>query len=139
MPVVSRLRDEVRAVRVSAAEALLWMGVSTLPGTAGELLTRAQDEYGGSLAVFPDIASNHATRGWLESERGRQSDAAHALDVALDLEPKYARAHVYRGIVYARTGQLGEAIKHWQTAKSIDPDYPNIDGLIEEAKRQSGR
>lgn len=137
MPIVSRLRDEVRAVRVSAAEALLWMGVSTLPGTAGEFLTKAQDEYGESLAVFPDIASNHASRGWLESERGRQSDAARALDAALDLEPKYARAHVYRGIVYARTGQLGEAITHWQTAKSIDPKYPNIDRLIEEAKRRS--
>lgn len=139
MPIVSRLRDEARVVRVSAAEALLWMGVSMLPGTAGELLAQAQDEYGESLAVFPEIASNHASRGWLESERGRQSDAARALDVALDLEPKYARAHVYRGIVYARTGQLGAAIEHWQTAKSIDPNYPNIDRLIAEAKRQSGR
>ena len=137
MPIVSRLRDEVRAVRVSAAEALLWMGVSTLPGAAGELLAKAQDEYGESLVVFPDIASNHASRGWLESERGRQSDAARALDAALDLDPKYARAHVYRGIVYARTGQLGEAIKHWQTAKSIDPKYPNIDKLIQEAQRRN--
>jgi hypothetical protein len=136
MPVVSRLRDKIRVVRVSAAEALLWMGVSTLPGTAGELLTKAQDEYRESLAVFPDIASNHVSRGWLESERGRQPEAARALDVALDLEPTYARAHVYRGIVYARTGQLAEAIKHWQTAKSIDPKYPNIDRLIEEARRR---
>jgi predicted CXXCH cytochrome family protein len=139
VPIVSRLRDETRVVRVSAAEALLWMGVSTLPGTAGELLAKAQDEYGESLAVFPDIASNHASRGWLASERGRQSDAARALDLALDLEPKYARAHVYRGIVYARVGQFGDAIRHWQTVRSIDPNYPNIDRLIEEAKRQSGR
>jgi len=137
MPIVSRLRDEVRAVRVSAAEALLWMGVSTLPGAAGELLTKAQDEYGESLAVFPDIASNHASRGWLESERGRQSDAARELDAALELEPQYARAHVYRGIVYARTGQLDDALKHWQAAKSIDPEYPNIDRLIKEAQRRS--
>ncbi len=136
MSIVSRLRDEVRTVRISAAEALLWMGVSTLPGTAGDVLTKAQDEYGESLAVFPDIASNHATRGWLESERGRQSEAARALDVALDLEPKYARAHVYRGIVYARTGQFSEAIRHWQTAKSLDPNYPNIDRLIDEAQRR---
>jgi len=136
MPIVTRLRDEVRAVRVSAAEALLWMGVSTLPGAAGELLTKAQDEYGESLAVFPDIASNHASRGWLESERGRQPDAARALDAALELEPQYARAHVYRGIVYARTGRLDDALKHWQAAKSIDPNYPNIDRLIQEARRR---
>jgi len=139
MPIVSRLRDDVRGVRVSAVEALVWMGVSTLPGPAGELLMRAQDEYIKSLDVFPDLPSNHAARGWLESERGRQDEAARALDVAIDLDPAYARAHVYRGIVYARTGQLADAIKQWETARSIDPNYPNIERLIAEAKRQGGR
>lgn len=139
MPIVSRLRDDVRTVRAAAAEALLWLGIGTLPGAAGEFLGRAQDEYSQSLSVFPDIASNHAARGWLESERGRQHEAAKALDAAIGLEPKYVRAHVFRGIVSARSGQLADAIKHWETAKSLDPAYPNIDRMIEEARRQSGR
>lgn len=139
LSIVSRLRDDVRTVRISAVEALLWMGISTLPGAAGEVLSKAQDEYGASLGVFPDIASNHALLGWMESERGRQPEAARALDTAIDLDPAFARAHVYRGIVSARSGQLGDAIKHWQTAKSIDPAYPNIDRMIDEAKRQAGR
>jgi tetratricopeptide (TPR) repeat protein len=138
IPIVARLRDDVRTVRTAAAEALLWMNVTVLPGPAGEFLARAQDEFGASLAAFPDIVSNHATRGWLESERGRQDSAAHALDTALTLDPQYARAHVYRGIVAARSGDLGAAIKHWRDAKKIDPAYPNLDRMIAEAERQSG-
>jgi predicted CXXCH cytochrome family protein len=139
IPIVARLRDDVRTVRTAAAEALLWMNVAVLPGPAGEFLVRAQDEFGASLAAFPDVVSNHATRGWLESERGRQDSAARALDTALSLDPQYARGHVYRGIVAARSGELGAAIKHWREAKKIDPAYPNLDRMIAEAERQSGQ
>ena len=139
IPIVARLRDDVRSVRISAAEALLWMNVTTLPGAAGEFLARAQDEYGASLAAFPDIAANHTTLGWLESERGRQDAAAHALETALSLEPQHVRARVYRGIVAARSGQLADAIKHWRDAKKIDPAYPNLDRMIAEAERLSGQ
>jgi predicted CXXCH cytochrome family protein len=136
MTVVSRLQDDVRAVRVAAAEALLWMGVSRLPGAAGPVLAAAQDEYRRSLETFPDVASNHAAIGWLESERGRHDEAARALDVAIDLQPGYARARVYKGIVFARTGRYDEAIEEWQAARAIDPAYPNIDRLIDEARRR---
>jgi predicted CXXCH cytochrome family protein len=139
MSIISRLRDDVRTVRISAAEALSWMGITVLPGAAGAVLTKAQDEYIASLEIFPDVASNHATRGWLESERGRQSEAARALDEAIALDPKHVRARVFRGIVCARTGQMEEAIKHWQVAKSLDPTYPNIDRLIDEARSRAPR
>jgi len=138
-PIISRLRDDVRTVRAGAAEALLWMGIATLPGAAGEYLTRAQDEYGASLGSFPDIAANHGARGWLESERGRQEEAARALDTALSLDPQYVRGHVYRGIVAARSGQMTDALAHWREAKKLDPAYPNIDRMIEEAERRSQR
>jgi tetratricopeptide (TPR) repeat protein len=139
IPIVARLRDDVRTVRTAAAEALLWMNITTLPGPAGAMLSRAQDEFGASLAAFPDVVTNHATRGWLESERGRQEEASHALDAALSLDPQFVRAHVYRGIVAARSGQLGAAIKHWRDARKIDPAYPNLDRMIAEAERLSGQ
>ena len=49
---------------------------STLPGRAGEVLARAQDDFAAALRDFPDSASNHAALGWLDSERGRSADAA---------------------------------------------------------------
>lgn len=136
--VTARLRDEVRAVRVAAAEALLWMDVAALPDTAGTLLTRAQDEYAASLAAFPDVALNHVRLGWLQTQRGRHAEAAQALDTALRLEPSHARAHVYRGIVAARTGRHDEAIGFWEKAKALDPSLATIDQMIEEAKRRAG-
>ena len=139
MALVARLRDEVRTVRTAAAEALMWMNVTALPGAAGEFLTRAQDELGASLAAFPDVADNQATHGWLESQRGRQDTAAQVLDTALSLDPRHVRAHVYRGIVAARSGQLAEAIRHWRDARKIDPAYPNLDKMIAEAERLSGQ
>ena len=45
-------------------------GIVELPGPAGEALRKAQDEYILSLDMFPDVASNHAAKGWLEAERG---------------------------------------------------------------------
>jgi hypothetical protein len=56
----------------------------------------------------------------------------------LSLDPRLARARVYRGIVAARSGQLAEAIRHWREAKKIEPAYPNLDRMIAEAERLSG-
>ena len=71
MPLVARLNDPARVVRVRAAEALLSLGIVRLPGAAGEVLAKAQDEYAASLQTFPDRAEDHAALGWLEMERGR--------------------------------------------------------------------
>jgi predicted CXXCH cytochrome family protein len=139
MAMIARLLDDVRLVRVHAAQGLLQMGIAQLPPPGDAPLQRAQEEWAQGLSAFPDMATNHTMRGWLESQRGRQLEAGRALDTALALDSKNVRAHLYRGIVYARRGELSEAIKHWQTARSLDPSYPNIDRLIEEAKRQSGR
>ena len=136
--VTARLRDDVRAVRVAAAEALLWMDVTELPGAAGELLARAQDEYAASLAAFPDVATNHVRLGWLQTQRGRHAEAVEALDAAMRLEPGHTRAWVYRGIVAARTGRHDEAIDYWRKAKALDPSLAVVDRLIEEARKRAG-
>jgi predicted CXXCH cytochrome family protein len=137
MPIVSRLRDDARVVRSSAAEALLWMGITSLPPPAGDVLGRAQDEYAISLTTFPDAVNKQAALGWLESFRGHPAEATRALDTALHLDPQYVRAWVYKGIVFARAGQYADAIKQWETAKKLDPEFPNLDRLIQEAQRRS--
>ena len=49
-PIVARLVDPSRIVRARVAEALLTFGMVALPGKAGELLARAQDDYAAALA-----------------------------------------------------------------------------------------
>jgi tetratricopeptide (TPR) repeat protein len=135
----ARLIDQSRVVRVRAAEALLTLGIAQLPDAAGVALRKAQDEYVASLEAFPDVAANHASRGWLESERGNAAEAGQALDEAIHVDPTFARPYVLKGLLAARAERYQAAIDLWKKARSIEPGYPRLDQLIAEAeKRKAG-
>jgi tetratricopeptide (TPR) repeat protein len=137
VPAISaRLRDQARVVRVTAASALLALGVATLDGQSGAALVRAQDDYAESLRAFPDSSENHSSLAWLEMSRGRDAEAAAALTTALDLNASDAHARVLRGVLFARQQKLEEAIREWEAAKKLDPKNPRVDRLIEEARRR---
>jgi predicted CXXCH cytochrome family protein len=136
MPIVARLGDEARVVRAKAAEVLVSFGIFDLPGPAGEVLKKAQDDYLVSLDMFPDMASNHAAKGWLEAERGNVIVARDALNKATQVEPNYAFPWVVKGVLLAREGKFAEALEMWKKARSIEPSYPNINQLIAEAEKR---
>ena len=135
-PILARLVDQARLVRAKAAEVLASFGIFELPGAAGEALRKAQDEYIAGLDMFPDVASNHAAKGWLESERGNIVVARDALNKATTVEPDYAFPWVVKGVLLAREGKFSEAVEMWKKARSIEPSYPNIDQLIAEAEKR---
>jgi len=137
LPVLTaHLTDSSRVVRVSAAEALMRQGVTALDGPAGEALSRAQDEWSESLRTFNDDANDQTTLGWLEAARGRTSAAVEDLTAATRLDGRAAKPHVYLGVLSARAGRFDEALQHFRTAKTLEPTYPNIDRLIEEAQKR---
>jgi predicted CXXCH cytochrome family protein len=135
-PVLARLVDRTRVVRAKAAEVLMSFGVMELPGPAGEALKKAQEEYVLSLDMFPDVATNHAAKGWLEAQRGNVIVARDALNKATTVEPNYAYPWVVKGVLLAREGKFVEAVEMWKKARSIEPSYPNIDQLIAEGERR---
>jgi predicted CXXCH cytochrome family protein len=135
-PVLARLVDRSRVVRAKAAEALVAFGIVELPGRAGEALRQAQEDYVVGLDAFPDVASNHAAKGWLESERGNVMVARDALNKATAVEPNYAFPWVVKGVLLAREGKFGDALEMWKKARSIEPSYPNIDQLIAEGEKR---
>ena len=137
-PVLAHLVDESRVVRARAAEVLVAFGIVQLPGNAGEALRKAQAEYILSLDMFPDIASNHAAKGWLEAELGNTVSALDALNRATAVEPNYAFPWVVKGVMSARQGRFADAVEMWKKARSIEPSYPNIDQLIVEAEKRKG-
>ena len=92
-----------------------------------------------SLRTFNDVASDHTTLGWLEAARGGGEEAAKELRIAIDLDPRDARPHVYLGILAARAGRYDEALQHFKTAKTIAPGYQNLDRLIEESTKRSSK
>ena len=71
-PIVARLVDPARVVRARAAEALLSLGVATLPGAAGVALERAQDELGGGASGFSRCA-RQSRRAWMARVRARSN------------------------------------------------------------------
>ena len=135
-PVLARLVDQTRVVRAKAAEVLVSFGIVELPGAAGEALRKAQEEYILGLDMVPDVASNHAAKGWLEAERGNVVVARDALNKATMVEPNYAFPWVVKGVLLAREGRFAEAVEMWKKARSIEPSSPNIDQLIAEAEKR---
>jgi tetratricopeptide (TPR) repeat protein len=135
-PIAARLIDESRVVRVRAAEALLVLGISSLPGRAGEVLARAQDELAAARLDFPDTPTNHTSLGWLYVERNRLEEATAALDRAISLAPRAARPLVIKGVIAARQSRFAEAVDLWKKARTLEPGYPNIDRLIAEAEKR---
>jgi predicted CXXCH cytochrome family protein len=137
-PILARLVDQTRVVRVKAAEVLVTFGIVELPGAAGDALRAAQNEYIVSLDAFPDAAGNHAAKGWLEAERGNVMVARDALNKATAVEPNFAFPWVVKGVLLAREGKFAEAAEMWKKARSIEPSYPNINQLIAEAEKRKG-
>jgi hypothetical protein len=133
----AHLADDMRLVRVSAAEGLFGLGISRLDGPNGVALARAQDEWSESLKTFNDVAADHATLGWLDSARGLNEDASKELRLAATLDPADARPHVYLGALAARAGRFEEALQEFRTAKRLSPSYPNVDRLIDEASQRA--
>jgi len=133
--IASHLSDPARVVRVRAAEALLDRRIVQLDGAVGAALARAQDEWAESLRTFNDVARDQSALGWLEMSRGRQPAAVDALNTSIAIDPTRAQPHVYLGVIAARAARYDEALKQFTTARSLQPTYPNLDRLIEEAKR----
>ena len=133
----ARLVDDIRVVRVSAAEALMTLGVVALDGPAGSALSRAQDEWAASLATFNDVADDHTTLGRLDAARGRTDEAARELATAARLDPADPKPHVYLGVMAARANRFTEALQQFKIAKTLSPSYQNLDRLIEEAQKRT--
>jgi predicted CXXCH cytochrome family protein len=134
--IAAHLTDASRVVRVRAAEALMDRGISRLDGALGVALERAQNEWADSLRTFNDVARDQSTLGWLEASRGRTREAVEALNDAAATDPSDPQPHVYLGVIAARAGRYDDAVKQFTTARSLQPDYPNLARLIEEAQKR---
>jgi hypothetical protein len=135
----SHLTDPARVARANAAQALLRLGISHLADDGyGEDLRRAQAEYAESLSIFRDVASDHASLGWLKAETADTAGALKELQTALTLDPREGMAYVYLGVIAARAGHYSEAIENWERAKALGAGSGGIDRLIDEARKRAG-
>ena len=133
---MARLVDDTRVVRVRAAEALLALGVVTAAGRAGEALARAQQDLATSLRSFPESAPMQPRwPGWTRSAAKTPTRPGSSTPRSPS-SPSAARPYVINGVLAARAGRFSDALASWKTARDRDPATPNIDQMIDEAKRR---
>jgi tetratricopeptide (TPR) repeat protein len=92
------------------------------------LITLAQDDPGGAIAIFerglgiePDNKDLRFDLGTAQLEAGQLEAAAATLDQVIAAEPDRAKAHLFRGIADYRLGRYRESIERMDRAIALDP------------------
>jgi predicted CXXCH cytochrome family protein len=103
------LDDEVAAVRMGAAFALVTLGVQTLEGEAGVKFDAAKKLYAQRAATSPDHAPTQLALGKFHVLNHDLASAAAAFETSLKLDPAQKDAVYYRALVSLGEGRKDEA------------------------------
>ncbi len=115
----------------------------------GGKLVEAAKLYDAVLAEEPENVIALTRRGWVLGRSGRQAgnvqllqNGVGYLDRATKVDPGYADAHAFRGLVLGALGRPGEAgceFRLWLAIAPVaDPQRPAIEGVLDEATKQAG-
>lgn len=82
-----------------------------------------------ALALAPGLAEAHAALGLhLALAQGERRRALVSLHRALELNPSYASAYHWQGLVLTELGRLDEALEQHRRARELDPLAPALHG-----------
>ncbi len=76
-----------------------------------------------AAAELSKVAVSQFKLGWSYYESGRLPEAMGAVDKALKEEPKYAQAHLLRGMILDRRGATEDALAEFDRALDLDKKY----------------
>jgi tetratricopeptide (TPR) repeat protein len=82
---------------------------------------RMQVLVGSDLAKNPRDPDLHYESGMIAMRAGNYREMLRWFDSALRIDPKHAPTHRAMADFLQKAGQLGEAQKHWEMAKEVDP------------------
>ncbi len=99
---------------------------SNAPGAAVIRLEEA-------LQSFPSSSRLWFALGFANFKLDKNEEAERALRKAIDLDPKFAPAFAYLGLIRAKTGAYGEAISLYESALRADPKLAVVHHLIADA------
>jgi serine/threonine protein kinase/tetratricopeptide (TPR) repeat protein len=95
-----------------------------------EALPRASAAADRALALDPDLAAAHASRGALHLERLEWADAERRYRRAIELEPGYATAHHWYALLLYQLGRLDEGLLEATRATELDPLSVSTQGAL---------
>jgi predicted O-linked N-acetylglucosamine transferase (SPINDLY family) len=118
-PEAEKLCREVLAADASHFDALHLLGTLVVqtgrPQEGAELLAKA-------LAIRPNDAEIHTTRGVALRDCGRYAEAIASYERAISLAPDYAEAHANRGVALRILERNDEALQSYDRAIALKPD-----------------
>jgi TolB-like protein len=92
------------------------------PGRQNQELSKAKEAAARALALDPKLAEAHASLGFARTLSDRDWDGARAeFEEAIRLNPKYATAHQWYGILLSILGKPDEALAEINRAIELDP------------------
>jgi len=92
-----------------------------------------------SLRSFPSSSRLWFALGFANFKLDKNEEAERALRKAIDLDPNFAPAFAYLGLIRARTGAYGEAIPLYEKSSRADPKLAVVHHLIADAMlKQNG-
>ena len=123
------LRDPIAAVRVSAAIALVAMGVTQLPSEDEKWFARANELYAARAELNSDDANQQFAAGKFFFLAGAMERSAAAFRATLKLDSTIP-AQYYLGRALAEKGDSAEARKILETIPANDRQYPAAQQLL---------
>lgn len=109
---------------------LLLQQLGRLPEAEADL-TRAAEMLPDNATVWLVLAETRA--------RQRQFDAAaEAYGQVITLRPDAAEAHAGLGYMRALTGRREDAVRHWEEALRLQPEFPGLRERLERFRREAG-
>ena len=133
------LSDQVRTVRIEAAESLAATPANALPaGTAGDL-AREVDEYIAAQNVDADRSEAHLNLGLLFVKEQRPGKAEEQLQTALALDPSFAPAAVNLSDLYRALGRETDAERVLRDSIVSNPGEASLEYALGLSMVRQGR
>ncbi|HEX2163929.1 MAG TPA: tetratricopeptide repeat protein, partial [Thermoanaerobaculia bacterium] len=121
------------------ADAHAWRTVYD-PAADPDALAKARAAAGRALELAPGSAESHATLGLLALIGGEHAEAEAGLLRAIELDPRYAPARHWYGVLLARTlHRYDDAIAELERARRLDPGSSPILAMLAGAYYLAGR
>jgi TolB-like protein/Flp pilus assembly protein TadD/tRNA A-37 threonylcarbamoyl transferase component Bud32 len=92
-----------------------------------------------ALALGPELADAHASRGFALSLSRKNAEARQEFDTALRLNPKLYEAHYLYARMCISEGTLEEAVRHYEDAARVRPEDYQAPLLVTSVLQQLGR
>lgn len=113
-----------RGLEAGAKSEILYGRLAELERLAGDLDAAEAAIVEGTRA-YPRSAWCWSVRALVHMDQGRFSQAASSAEMAIEVDPDFARAHFMRGLIARETHDSARARKEWTRYLELEPQSPD--------------